>query len=239
MRNLFLAFMLTGLPDVSYSESQNWVLEQFRKFKASEIEAIAAGKIDGEEHVVTMSELSEENPHGPTILIFKMAGNTPSVVARIDLDADSSYSYKVSIQKNSIYLEHHYGHHGLHASRYQFKKIGAAFKMVGTDDQSDESDCYAHGDGPTNCGGVGVWSGSSHNLLTATSICWQEQYKTDNERDMKESSLRFDKWLQPRKGVRHKMKSSKIELPLLDGFDQYKFQSPTSCSFDKYNKLQK
>lgn len=218
--------------------SYEWVLEQYGNNQTSEIEARAAGQIEGDDYIAIIARrTSATSNDGPVILVFKNTQNRLAIVAKIDLQGDHAIGYGVTIENNSIYIEHWVGHHGWHGKRYQFKKIKNKFKMVGAERQFQKLGCYA-GDESPSCSEREVWSGASFNFLTSSAICWQQTINQRDIRKSKDALPRFGKWVQPKNGVRYQMTFRPVYLPLLDGLDFLEFSLPKACYIDHKNKPQ-
>jgi hypothetical protein len=107
--------------------------------------------------------------------------------------------------------------------------------MIGAESQSQALGCYA-GDESPSCNKYEVMAGTSYNFLTSSAICWRETFNAIQQEKFKKAQRRFDKWLPPNNGVRHKMAFQPVNLPLLDGFDIYG-PLPKTCYFDHKNKV--
>ncbi len=201
-------------------DSYELVLKQYDAKNSSLINS-EDGQIDGERYlaVITKQEM------GQLLTVFRRNSTRYIGVAQAELpDSPTSFS-TVTIEKNSIFVETSFCHHGCTDARYQFKKIDRLFKLVGVESHG-ETWCsyYDEKNAPADCNNS-VRFGSSYNLLSSTSICWFEI-----EPEGKAPS-KLPKQYQPR-GVQHKMTFSKVDLPLLDGFNPDKFSLPKSCYFD-------
>jgi hypothetical protein len=244
MKSLLSILLFAITLNDSYANDQryDWILEQYENKESSGSDAIhdyKTGQIDGEQYLAIIANRTspkEEDFH-PFILIFKGNLKDHTAIAQEDLQYDNVVAYSVEIKENSIYLMHTNAHHGVFDERYQFKKINQSFRMVGAETQSSQLGCYASGEFSPGCDTYDVWSGNSYNFLTSTTICWQETIPLENQQRSKEARDRYQKWHQPKRGVRHQMKFTQMNLPLLEGFDFFEPFLPNSCSFDHKNRL--
>lgn len=233
-----LLLILSCAVNAAYADSKEYasIVAQYALEK-DDIFGHSEGRIDGEYFLaLTANRLSPKEGINPSIYFLTINKGKPRLVTKIDLQGDYVSAYSVNITNNSIYLEHSVGHHGWHGGRYQFKKINQKFKLIGFNSQSFALGCYAGDDASPSCNTYEVWSGNSHNLLTSNTVCWKEKLVTRQQNKM--AWDRYEKWLQPQKGMRYQLKVSQIDLPLLDGFDLSK-SLPGSCYFDSKNRLVK
>ena len=98
------------------------IIRQYNTGHISEIASHTSGTIDGIEHVAIIAEQASPTYGGPVIIFYQKEQNKSKIVTTIDLQGDYSSSYNLVIKNNSLYIENLIGHHGLHGSRYQFKK---------------------------------------------------------------------------------------------------------------------
>lgn len=165
--------------------------------------------------------------------------NVRIALARLEMHDSNSDGYSLEIKNNSIYLTTNYIHHGVYNHRYQFKDVSGKLKLVGYEALSGELfHAFAGVDNymklcskNAKCPEY-VYSGTSYNYLSSTSICWAEFISEGSIYPEPRGSNRY----QPR-GIQHKMSFAKSELQLLDGFDEDKFVLPKSCYFDFKKKL--
>lgn len=244
MKSLLSILLFAIILNDSYANDQqyDWILEQYENKEPSESDAIhgyKTGQIGDEQYLAIIANQTspKKEDFRPMILIFKRNLKDYITIAQVDLQYDNVVAYHVEIKENSIYLMHANAHHGVFDERYQFKKINQSFRMVGAETQSSQLGCYASGEFSPGCDTYDVWSGNSYNFLTSTTICWQETIPLENQQRSKEERDRYQKWHQPKRGVRHQMKFTQMNLPLLDGFDFFESSLPKSCYFDHQNKL--
>jgi hypothetical protein len=234
MKNFLLLFLIALLPAVVQAEdtSWDWLVAQYKSGDFEGIDEHAEGRIDGEDYLAMITwQTSPE----PSLLLFRKNADRFKLIAK----AQTINHAKVSIKNNSLFLEEWTGHHGWHGVRYQFKRIDGEFTMIGAEHRSSYFiSCDAGDDSPT-CYKHGAFEGKSYNFLTSEALCWGENIRFDDEKRWKEASRRFDAWLQPKGGSRHKMSFRKIGLILLDGSDFDVSDLPETCYFDHQGKLHK
>jgi hypothetical protein len=214
-------------------KNYEWVPKQYSDAgEEAEIIELANGQIDGEEYIALLSRISAD--HNETMFVFKKTRNRHTLIAKIK----NFYTIqnRVDIKNNSIYLESGTVYHGTYDTRYQFRRIGNKFKMIGAEYQAQHLLCDS---GEESCHYDGsVWSGDSYNFLTSSAICWQELIFDLGGQKYAEVNDRYQKWLPSKNAVSHQMKFRPIKLPLLDGFDlDLDFELPATCYFDNRNKL--
>lgn len=210
------------LPAISSagSDSYEWVLKQYVA-KDDSVQNSVEGQMDGEHFLAVIAK----GETGLLLAVFRRDSMQYVGVGQIDLPDSPPSLTTVAIAKNSIFVETSFCHHGCTDTRYQFKKVDSLPRLVGIESQN-ETWCsyYDEKNAPPDCNNS-VRSGNSYNFLSSTTICWSEI-----EPEGKAPSKR-PKQYQPR-GVQHGMTFSKVELPLLDGFNLDKFSLPQSCYFD-------
>ena len=235
LKILFLA--LSCLINFAYAESSEYrsVIEYYG-LNQDDVLSYSEGIIDGEYYLaLNANKLFPKEESYPNVYLITINKDEPRLVVKMDLQLNDSFGFSLNIINNSIYVQQSVAHHGWHDTRFQFKKVSHEFRLVGIEQQSMTLACYAGDASFPSCEKYEVWSGNSYNLMTSNTICWKE-----NLLFMQKSNIatdRYKKWLQPKKGIRHQMKFSKIKLPSLDGFNFYEFTSPKSCYFDSKNKL--
>lgn len=210
------------LPKISSAGSDSYesLLKQYEA-KDEVVISSEEGQMDGEHFLAVIAK----QEMGLLLVLFRRDSMRHIGVGKIKLrDSPPSLS-TVAIAKNSIFVETSSCHHGCTDTRYQFKNVGSLIKLVGIESQN-ETWCsyYDEKNAPPDCNNS-VRSGNSHNLLSSTTICWSEIEPKDK------SPSNLPKQYQPR-GAQHKMTFSKVDLPLLDGFNLDKFPLPKSCYFD-------
>jgi hypothetical protein len=239
MKNIFfLPFLLIALlPTVVHAEdtSWDWLVAQYKSGDFEGIDEHAEGRIDGEDYLAMITWKTSPEP---SLLLFRKNADRFKLIAKAQTVSGGGSHAKVSIKNNSLFLEEWTGLHGWHGVRYQFKRIDGEFTMIGAEHRSETLGCYSGDESPT-CGEYEAFNGTSYNFLTSEALCWRENICFDDEKRGKEASRRFNAWLQPKGGSRHKMSFRKINLILLDGSDFDVSDLPETCYFDHKNKLRK
>jgi hypothetical protein len=219
-----VCFYLLPVISSADGDSYKWVLKQYDAKDDSVLNS-EEGQMGGEHFlaVIVKREI------GLLLAVFRRDSIRYVGIGQMDLPDSPPFLSTVEIAKNSIFVETSFCHHGCTDTRYQFKKFDSLLRLVGIESQN-ETWCsyYDEKNAPPDCNNS-VRSGNSYNLLSSTTICWSEI-----EPEGKAPS-KLPRQYQPR-GVQHKLTFSKVELPLLDGFNLDKFTLPKSCYFD-YKKV--
>ena len=234
MKALNIFFLtISCLTNFVYAESQEYqsTIEQYGLHKDSVL-GYSEGSIDGQ-YYLALVYLKEVN--NSEIYLLTINSDKSNSAVKLSLQLDSPTGYSVNIKNNSFYIQSSVAHHGWYDRRFQFKKVSQEFRLVGIEDQSMVLGCYAGDELSSSCESYEVWSSNSYNLLTSKAICWKKTLT--NDKNIKAASDRYEKWLQPKSGVRHQIEFSKMNLPMLDGFNFFEFDLPKSCYFDGKNKL--
>jgi hypothetical protein len=241
VKNFLLLFLFAFLPAAVHAEgaSLDQLVAQYKSGDFSGIgeDEYAEGRMDGEDYVAVLTN------HGARfLLLFRKTADRFELIAKTQDIYDSGRLANISIKNNSLFLEEWIGHHGWHARRYQFKRIKREFMMIGAEQRSSYYINCSAGDESSACGEYDedeAFEGTSYNFLTSEALCWRENIRFDDEKREKEAVRRFNAWLQPKGGSRHKMSFRKMDLPLLEEFDSYAFDLPEACHFDHQGKLRK
>ena len=210
------------LPTISSAgdDSYEWVLKQYDT-KDDSVMSSEEGQLDGDQFLAIIAN----REMGPLLAVFRRDSMQYVGVGQIDLPDSPPSLSTVAIAKNSIFVETSFCHHGCTDTRYQFKIIGQQFKLVGVESQnSTHCSYFDQKNAPAECD-CSVESGNSYNLLSATTICWADidpQCKAPPKPPKQYQS----------RGAQHQMTFSKVELPLLNGFNIDKYSLPKSCYFD-------
>jgi hypothetical protein len=240
MKHISLILLLASLSSVSYASDSayDWVLKQYDLNNTSQISAHTEGRIYAIRYIaIIANRTSPTQDYDPSILIFEKTNDAISLIAKISLQGDNAGGYDVAIKNDSIYLVSSVAHHGVFYARYQFMKVGNRFRMIGAENQSQTSGCYT-GVESDNCGKYDFWSGTSYNLLTSSSICWQKKLNSSDEKELVGASRRMEMFLPPKSGVSHRMKFLPVDPQFLNNFDFFTFSLPSACFFDVKNRLQ-
>jgi hypothetical protein len=237
MKNLLLLFLLAcALPafpadGVPHDE----IIKQYRNGNFEDIPEHAEGQIDGEDYVVML--VTQTYP--PQTLLFKKTADQFEAIAEFDSDFGAGMHYRFEIRDDSLFLYFEYGHHGVHGTRYQFRRIQQAFRMVGAEHMYTGV-TYCPSKELLTCNWRDEFSGTRYDFLTSSALCWKKSFSLDhdkNEKQYEETSRRTEAWLLPKGGLKHKMTFRRMTLPLLDGFDHYEFSLPQACYFDHKGRL--
>jgi hypothetical protein len=235
MKTLLLLFLLAwALPAFpANGASYNWIIEQYRKGDFEYIPIHAEGRIDGEDYVAMFVTRDE-----PVFLLFKKTVDQFDAIAKVYGFYGSEIDFE--IRDNSLFIERWIGRHGMWGRRYQFEQIHRKFRMVGVESTYGGL-TYCPYEELSTCDEVrDEFSGTSFNFLTSSALCWKKTFSLDhdkNEKQYKETSRRFNAFLLPKGGLKHRMTFRKMALPLLDGFDPREFSEPATCHFDYKDKL--
>ena len=229
---IFLIFFFTI--NFAYAESTEYrYIIEYYGLKKDNVLGASEGTIDGQYYLaLSANKLFPEEESNQNLYIVTLIKNQPHLVMKIDLQLNDSFGFSLKINNNSIYIQRSVAHHGWYDERFQFKKINQEFKLVGIEQQSLRLGCYAGDDTSPECEKYEMWYGNSYNLMTYDTICWSKKLFTTQESN--EVHSRYEKWLQPKSGMRHHMKFSKMTLPLLYNFNFYEFEAPKSCYFDGF-----
>lgn len=233
MRFLLSIITLTLLSGSTYADEKTykWVLKQYEAQDGSIIDSQTVGLINNAPYLAIIAKQDADSAETAWFLaVFKQSQTKYEGIALAHLPNIGLSPYSVEIKKNSLFLTSGNCHHGCYDDRYQFKNIEQQLKLVGVESQGQTwCSYYDEKNAPTDCN-YSVRSGNSYNLLSSTTICWSEI-----EPEGKPPS-NPQKQYQPR-GVQHKMTFTKIDLPLLDGFNLDKFSLPKSCYFDSNKRV--
>lgn len=223
----FVVACLCLLPAVSFARDDPyaWALKQY-KAKEDSVKKSVEGEVDGERFLAVI--VSRE--FDALLAVYKREAMRYVGVGQMNLPESPTSLSEVEIKGNSIFVEVSFAHHGSSDTRYQFKKVDGRFRLIGVESENGTwRTYYDEKNAPSDCQSE-VNSGNSYNLLSLNSICWVEIVP-----ESKIGSKRSKKY-QPR-GVQHKMAFSKVELPLLDGFNPEEYSPPESCYFDYKKRL--
>lgn len=233
---LITLFVLNAMAEPQY----DWLLRDSKKTEKDI--AYETGYIDGQQYIARIiNGINSEEKVNEVIFISTLNHKRHEFIAVIDLQGDYAEAYKVKIKNNSIYITHGTAHHGVYFSRYQFKKRGKIFQLVGIESQSITLSGYGVSEQERNKPDyktLEMWAGESINILTSEAECWLQAYPIGDKQG-KIASARFAKILPATKGVRKTVRFKPVKSFSLNNFDFYNdnLNNWFTCYFDHNMKF--